>query len=426
MDSPRGTADEAARLFIVDLDELTAMRIKAALRRTDLAVEQVASGQLASRLSRTQERTIVLLDWATERAEERKWLCAAVRRVATPGRCRVIAVGGTHDQLALFDAVDGPADDALCRPFDDGALLLATRRALSGMRDRAGAGTPSQALAEALASHRSGEVAIRSGDVTALIHVHDGDIVWAHVSSAPGTIEDVLASGGLALEEESLSAVKEESRRAGKHLLDVMVGWGLVAEEEAREAARLFVADRVQKALDLPSAVALFLPRARALGGRVRFRASDIPCLCRTGAGTGRPEDEQPPSSVLPQIPLDRDEISRLLELARGLDGSLGAAILDRQTGACLSFVGDLVDSAVTWSHLGTFRALGPTGWDVIATTEEHCFIARPLAHAPSLVLFVAFSLAGLSLGLAKAGVAGIASGTADRAARHPEWRVAG
>lgn len=423
MDSPRGTADEAARLFIVDLDELTAMRIKAALRRTDLAVEQVASGQLASRLSRTQERTIVLLDWATERAEERRWLCAAVRRVATPGRCRVIAVGGTDDQLALFDAVDGPADDALCRPFDDGALLLATRRALSGMRDRAGAGTPSQALAEALASHRSGEVAIRSEDVTALIHVHEGDIVWAHVSSAPGTIEEVLASGGLALEEESLSAVKEESRRAGKHLLDVMVGWGLVAEEEAREAARLFVADRVQKALDLPSAVALFLPRARALGGRVRFRASDIPCLRR---GSDRPEEEQPPLSALRQSPLTRDEISRILELARGLDGSRGAAILDRQTGACLSFAGDLVDSAVTWSHLGTFRALGPTGWDVIATTEEHCFIARPLAHAPSLVLFVAFSLAGLSLGLAKAQIAGIASGAPDRAARLPEWRVAG
>ena len=419
-----GPSGEVTSLFIVDLDDLTASRVRAAVLSTELAVEAVSPGEILERLVRAPRPVIVLLDWSAERVEERRWLCAAMRRAAGPGRCHVIAVGGATDQAALLDAADGPADDALVRPFDDETLLLALRRARRATRDHAGVCPARQALEEALQNPHGGEVAIRSGDVTALIHVHDAHIVWAHVSSAPTRLEDVLAHGGHTLDPEMVAAVKEESRANGKHFLDVLVSWGLLSEEAARESVRRFVAERVQMALELPAASAMFLPRVRAQGGRVRFRASDIPCLTPSAPAQHVAEDEPPPFSALRPLPLSRDAMNGLVGLALQIEGVEGAAVFDRQSGACLCFAGDHIDSAVTWSQLRTCRALGPTAGDVLATTSDRCFVARPLAHAPSLVLCVALSLSGMTVGFARAAIATLTEKTPDRETGDAGWRA--
>lgn len=279
--------------------------------------------------------------------------------------------------------------------------------------------TPRDALKEALSSPGGGEVVIRSGDVAAWIHVQDGHIVWANVSSAPATMDEVTRHGGLALENDTMLAVKEESRATGAHFMEVLVRWGLIGEDRAREAVRAFVGDRVKIALELPDAVGLFLPKVRAHSGRLRFRASEIPSLRdpgnllprAPGADPSQPLDPglgQPLGDRTPPLPLL--EIARIVREAAAMEGSLGAAVLDRRSGACLHHSGADVDTKVAWAQMGALEALGPDAEEVLATAGERCFVTRPLRGTPSLVLFAAVSLASTTLGFARVTVAAIAS----------------
>lgn len=399
----------ATQIMAVDLDDLTLGRLKAAVRGTDLSVSPVSRDEVVLRAAAAAGPIIVLLEWAEESEEEHEQLCHALRRASSPNVCYIVALGGLSDQAALFHAMEGHVDEVLSRPFG-GDLAFRLRQTLRAARGSSAPTSPRGALEEALKSPQGGEVAVRSGDVTAFIHVQDSHVVWANVSSVPASMDEVVRHGDVVLDPELVAAVKEECRSTGAHFMEVLVRWGIIEQERAREAVRAFVADRVKLALELPGAVALFLPRSRRHTERLRFRASEIPSLRvpAVEAPSSSRFDAAPPS--VSRVPLPLVEITGIVNDAMRVDGALAAALLDRKTGASLFHSGADMDMAIAWSQLGTLAALGPSAEDVIGASEERCFITRPLRFAASLALFVTVSLSATTVGLARATIARIAA----------------
>ncbi len=409
----------AARVIAIDVDDLTFGRLKTAVSSTEFAVDKVSCEEALDKVQSGGAFGIVLLEWSHEEHAERARLCEALRRSAGARRLYIVALGGPADHAALLQATQGPADDALNRPFDGDLLLLRLRRALRTMSTAVDVNA-SHALGEAL-SHGSGEVCVRSGDTVARIHVQGGHIVWANLSSAPATIEDVAAHGGVSLDADLIAAVKQECRSTGAHFMDVLVTWGVIEQEHARETVRSFVSERVKLIQELPNAKALFLPSARpqASTERIRFRASEIPTLKLLGASPADSILEVPVPESRKTPALSLGALVELVEAAMRTEGAVSAAVMERGTGACLYHdAGGELDTEIAWSQLSALASLGPGAEEVLALAGSRCFVTRPLRDAPSLILFVSFDSSAISLGLARTAIAAVAAQRGAYAAR--------
>lgn len=400
----------AASVLAVDVDDLTLGRLRVVLRGTEFTVGRASREEALHRVPSEEQPVILLLEWADDGAVERTALCEALRRVAHAERFYILALGGPADHAALLEATEGPANDALSRPFDRELLLVRLRQAVRAMRSAGSAVTPRDALGEAL-EHGRGEVCVRSGDTVARIHVQDGHIVWANLSSAPATMEDVVAHGGVSLDAEIIDAVKQECRATSAHFMDVLVKWGIIEEERARLAVRSFVTDRVGLVLGLPDATALFLPAGpQRHSERMRVSASEIQSLklFRAEAVGDLPAEPPPESRRMPA--LSYDALTDLVKAAMRTKGAIGAAVLERGTGVCLRHAGMEPDTQVAWSQVSALVGLGPSADEVLACAGDRCFITRPLRSTPSLTLFVTLSLSVVSLGFARAVIAQLAA----------------
>lgn len=400
----------AAGVMAIDVDDLTLGRLKAALRGTEFTVGRVSREEALRRVPSEEGPVILLLEWEEDGAVERAALCQALRGVARADRFYVVALGGPAAHAALLHATEGPANDALSRPFDRELLLVCLRQGVRTMQAAVSAVAPRAALDEALL-HGRGEVCVRAGDTVARIHVQDGHIVWANLSSSPSTIEEVVAHGGVTLDAEVIAAVKHECRATSAHFMDVLIKWGLIDEEHAREAVRSFVTDRVSLILDLPGAKALFLPAGPLRHSeRMRFSASEILSLKLLRAATVGDASVEPSPESRRTPALSVDALSDIVKAAMRTPGAIGAAVLERGTGVCLRHAGVEPDTQVAWSQVSALAALGPGAEEVLACAGDHCFITRPLRGAPSLMLFVCVSLSAITLGLARAAIALLAA----------------
>lgn len=406
---PRVSERVGAPLLAVDLDGLTLERLRASVRGTDLELWPVSREGAVEHASSAAGPLVAILEWVEGEEEEAARFCDALRRASRPHRCHVLALGSLAEEAALLRAMEGPCDDVLCRPLG-GDLLFRLLRASRAARAAAAPDTPRDALEEALRSGKEGEVAVRAGEVTAFIHVQDGHVVWANVSSSPASMEEIVRHAGVDLDRDHVAAINEECRSTGAHFMDVLIAWNLIDEARAREAIRAFVADRVERALVLPGAVALFLPRPRPRSERLLFRPSEIPSLRLPAVAEplSMRFDAGPVSQSRAPLPLG--EIAEIVQRAAAIQGAVGAAVLDRKTGASLFHAGAEMDTTVAWSQLTTLASLGPAAEDVMATGAERCFLLRPLRFAPTLAVFVALSLSSTTIGLARATLIRIAS----------------
>ncbi len=219
---------------------------------------------------------IVLLAWNDGQEAEQARLCRALRTIARRGWCYIVALSGLPSPAASTVMADA-VNDVVLRPFGAEVLVRLRRAQRDLQAPRAAPVTPREALQEALESVSGGEVAVRSGDVVGTIHVQNGFLVWANLSSLPATIEDVVRHAGISIEPDVIAAIREESRATRAHFMDVLVNWSLIEPDHAKEALRAFVAERVKLVLDLPGASALFLPKTRRHNETMRFSAEEIP-----------------------------------------------------------------------------------------------------------------------------------------------------
>lgn len=398
-----------ATVLGVELDELTLVKVESALRASELGFAVASRREAVARVQATEGRVVVLLDWSEEREHDRVELCEALRGATRSDRCYIVALGGPSDQSAISRAMGGAANDVLTRPFGDGMLLGRLRKGLRAMEAAGPRASVRATLDEATRDHRTGEVVIRSGDKVAFIHLQEGQIVWAHVSFLPTTIEDVARRAGAALDPSLVTDVREECRLTGANFLDVLVHWGVLDELRAKQALRDMIGERVKVALEMPDAVAFFVPRNRSPSGAFRIRTSEIPQLQvpKTQAGTSqsppRP-DASPPSVATPA------EAGWFVHEAMKTEGALCAAVLDRRSGACLFHVGAQMNAAIAWSLVSALAALGPGADEVLATLGAQCFVTRPLRHSPSCALFVALSSSSTTLGFARIAIARVSA----------------
>lgn len=390
-------------IFAVDLKDRTLARLLAVAKQgAELALKIVGRADLLARLAAPDEAGIVVLEWEAN-AEQ---LCADLRRASAPERCYIVAVANETEREQLQRA-RGVANDVMVLPLAHDHLLERLRwgaRVMEALRSIRG---PRQALEEALESEDGGEVVARSGDVVARIHVRDGSIVWAHVSSAPATLEELVRDAGAPADPDLITALKEECRTTGANFMDVLVRWGMVNEERARATLHAFVTDRVRMVLELPNASALFMPRVRSTGpasvrssqlstlsGPASFRAPQTdPLLDAVGPESNRRPSRRPTF------------MNDLLNEAIATTGATGAALLDRRTGDCLGQVGEDQDPDFMRLQVQMLNALGQDAEEVLASNKEHHFITRSLS-SPHYALFVTLSTSGITLGLARLSIA--------------------
>lgn len=399
-------------VLAADLAQHTAEHVASALYGAEFALELTSRVETVEHIARSEAPEIVLFEWTSD--EDCEDFCAALRRVGSPDRCYVVALGTSADEGSLRQALQGPANDVVAFPTGEDLLVSRLRRGLRFMEALRSVRGPRQALEEALLSEEGGEVAIRSGEVVARIHVRYGTIAWAHVSSAPATLEDLARSAGATVDTELIAALKEECRATRANFMDVLVQWGLVTEQRAQETLRAFVSERVQLALELPSASALFMPRARAYtGAPVSMRSAEIAAFVASGTA-----DRSPPSGQRDSVTEAIGPISSLRRvmapsfagdlLARAMktQGAVCAALLERESGECTSRVGAEIDPELMRAQLRTLCSLGASGGEVLAGGGDRFYMTRSLAGSPAFALFVALSSAETTLGLARATLA--------------------
>ncbi|MBL8683504.1 MAG: hypothetical protein JNK05_30320 [Myxococcales bacterium] len=348
-------------------------------------------------------RVIVGTDWPSEQALMQ--FCHAIRQ-RFGARTRIAAIAGLPQHSPNFYSGAFGVDAIVQRPIGPN-MLFQLRQAFGqdpvDYRPR----DVKAELKRALDDGSTGELVVRSGSASAMIFIEEGHIVWALLSTMPTSLHEVLQYAGLSLDEETLRAVVDESQRKGVHFIEVLVSWGLLSDTSGRDAVRLHVSDRVRMILSLPNPVAMFLPKKRRKQERFRFRSNE---LFRSGDLRPRQSDgalleiDAAREKELPTM----DAINATLAEVMATEGVVGAAIVSRQTGASLAHGGTHIDANVLWSEYALISTLASGARDVMATTDEHCYLMRPLGSVPQLLLFTVISLEQSSLGLARTSLARI------------------
>lgn len=391
-------------VLAVGVDELTRTTLDWALRNTEFRFDIASREDVLARVSdlalgsASGERTIVLIEWSASDEDALLAFCDELRALVPPDRLAVVALGGPGDQAALLHAIERSVTDVVGRPFDE-VLLLARLRLVIASMMRASSMSPQEALREAI-HHGDGEVCVRAGQDVARVHVRSGEIAWAHVSSVPSTFADITSLGGLSLEPDVLDAVKRECRERSVHFMDVLVSWGLIDRERARAALHAFVTSRVQMILDLPGAVALFLPKHPPQSAR-----PSSPDPVSPGPSSVRAPLSFGPSSSPPERPA---WIGDLVRAAMRIEGAVCAAAIERSRVTCVERAGGDLDGRLVWSQVSALASLGPEADEVLASSGPRCVVTRVLPKDPSMALLVSFASSRVSIGLARAAVAGL------------------
>lgn len=388
-------------MLAVGLDALTFERLREMTEGSGLLPAAASPTGAFEQAASPGGTLLVLLGWQRDHEREMAQFCMALRRASRGRPCRVVAVCDVAEREPPPCSAGRGVDDVLLRPFGRD-IVARLRRVLEARESEGQHQTPQQALEESLEERKSGEVVVRSGGVSGVIHVQDGHVVWAHLSSEPTSMREVVSQAGVDLDQHLISAITEECRMRGAHFMDVLVSWGVLDEARGREAIREHVAGRVRLILELPDAVGMFLPRSRRDTARHRFRTSELPVL---RAPSEPPESAEllvaPRSERLAPMPLLK--LAELVRSALSMRGALGAAVFDRKTGVSLLFDGDNVDADIVWTQLTLLSALGPGAEDVMAVANDFGYLLRPLKSASSLALFVVVSLSATTVGLARA-----------------------
>lgn len=389
--------------LVVGTDALTFDQLRLLVADSELVLI-TASAQEAATISAEDfdGRVIVGTDWPSEQALMQ--FCHAIRQ-RFGARARIVAIAGLPQLSPNFYSGAFGVDAIVQRPIGPNVLYQLRQAFGQDPVDYRPRDVKAE-LKRALDDGSTGELVVRSGSASAMIFIEEGHIVWALLSTMPTSLQEVLQYAGLSLDEETLRAVVDESQRKGVHFIEVLVSWGLLSDTSGRDAVRLHVSDRVKMILSLPNPVAMFLPKKRRKQERFRFRSNE---LFRSGDLRPRQSDGvlialDDSSKELPSM----DAINATLAEVMATEGVVGAAIVSRQTGVSIAHGGSHIDANVLWSEYALIATLGNGARDVMATTDEHCYLMRPLGSVPQLLLFTVISLGQSSLGLARTSLARI------------------
>lgn len=362
-------------------------------------VIQARNGAEALKLALSQPAPdILLLDWLMPELSGRQ-VCNLVRASALPTQPYIIFATSRVRAEEAIAALSAGADDLLAKPIP--ADVLTAR--LGVPRTRGSAQGPKQVWLEvARACQRgSGELAVTSGELTARILVHDGRIAWAHLADPTDNLFETLAPGS-GINAETAQAVVRECQSAGTTLSETLVAWGLVDRARLRDALRGWIERKLEAICRMPTPQVLFLPARRVHSRDVLFDLSEVT------PSAWEAEDfrvTEPPVSLSRAPTLipsrgwdaafarctdDTLNVDGLLLACREVQGLLGAALINRDTGGCLGRYGVEMDPDMAWSMIqcvNTAEQSAQVG-ETIVTTRGHFHFAALLDQRSDVLVY--------------------------------------
>lgn len=391
---------QSTRVLVADDEPMTRAILAQAVHRAGFSPVLASDGEQALKLLEGPSAPrLALLDWVMPKLDG----IEVCRRLRVQGRPHVyvLLVSASNRQENVLAGLDAGADGFIAKPFHPSeiiARLKAGERALGTEQNNVS--DIRSVLSDALASLASGEIIIRSGEIIGKILLHQGQIVWVHVSSAAVGLNAALHAEAR-VSRDDLKLVFEECRQTGQNVLDVLLAWQLVDRALLREVVRRFFSQRLAELFSLPNASAFFVPNTRGFDGSISYLPEE---LLPTSEGAAQPPMESPQQSSSAFAVARRVFPEQLLEEAMTFDGAQSMAIFDRNTGQRLAAAGENVDLDVLIASARLCQLLPPADSleDVLLTSSQHYQLFRAVPSSKDLLVYLRLNRASTSLAMAR------------------------
>lgn len=377
--------------------------------RTRHEVVTVEDGVAALSLALAEPFDVLLLDWVMPGLTGPE-LCRRIRAAPLAVQPYVALVTGKNMREEVIEGLSAGADDFLTKPV--ASELLLARLAAVARRPSVRQSSDSIVLAalRAACDQGDGELVIRNGELSARIFLHDGKVAWAHLSDQPGAILDLL-QGDAELRPDDVREVLEECRRTGARLTDTLVAFGLVDRASLRVSLLRWTRRQLEVIRSFTQPQTLFLPKKRRYSEELLFELAELAPLevpprrsvPPPGFDGGAVEASALPFDTSTQDPAALAIVERCLEG----EGVVGAAVLNRQTGACLASRGRSLNPDVAWAHIQTLNVVARQEQveDSVIVTSRHFHLVQLLEPGGDTFAYVVVEVRDVLLAMARVAV---------------------
>lgn len=401
------------RTLIADDDPVTCEMLRRRLEaRIPHSVDVVRDG--ASALAKLEESgpyDVVLLDWMMPEVTGLD-VCRRIRAVESEAQPYVALITAKNLREEILQGLAAGADDCFSKPIAMdvlvGRITAAARRVGNGQRN-ANLGDAICAAAE----QGDGELVVASSDVSARIFFHSGHVAWILLSDHPDGLLDVLHDDA-ALSSEDIRAVIAECRRTGSRITDTLLAFGLVDRASLRVSLLRWMQRQAAAILSLPQARTLFLPKKRRYAEELLFTIDELfpqglpSSERRASFASVAPGPKSGSASVRPLLPPGLDQSHNdIVDRCMQGEGVLGAAVLDRETGARLAQRGNVLNEDVIWTQLQSLNMMDrkETVAEVIIATTSHYHLLRVIEADRKHLAYVVAEARELTLAMLRLNV---------------------
>jgi CheY-like chemotaxis protein len=335
-------------ILVADGDVAVLALASSALSQAGYVVLTARDSAEAIRLAESEPRpNIIILDWGLAGTEVGDF-CNRVRGSGANGYTYIIALAAHARRADAVAALETGADEYMMKPFAVEELV-----ARVGWVQRMLAAVPNKArrlrsLIEKAAHSDGGEVVINKGETVGRVYVHNGEIIWAYISTIPVTITS-LFKDVKEITQDEVNEVLEEARRNGLNFVEVLVLWGFVTQDEAKRAIRHSIRQAIDAMFLLEDPEVVFAPSSRGGWRGPRFSLEEVirPSSPASVTSSGPPVYQRTDGEVrcqfMPRCNVCAQMVPNLsVELRES--GADGVTIVHRTSGAVLAAAGERID----------------------------------------------------------------------------------
>lgn len=333
-----GLTPTRAPILVAEDDPLSRRILLRILRENGHPVIEAADGNLAWEVCRGDDPPrIVILDWMMPGLSGIE-VCQRLRAQPERPYTIVILITAKNRHQDMLEGFAAGVDDFITKPYAPDQLVARVRAAERMLAVAGGAGLAS-ALREAEASP-GGDLLIRDGATVGRVLFHEGKVAWIHLSSAPGSLVEVLAGRVPA---EDVRAVLAEAAASGRNFAEVLIDWDLMDEADLRAQIRDWLRAKLKAVLSLDPWLVMFVPQKRSHNGDLTFSLSEL-----MPAAAPQPAPIAPVVATNTLIEVDASpQVTAVLQDAAAANGVLAAAVFDVVRGICVGRRGTPVDASL-------------------------------------------------------------------------------
>lgn len=406
MSATSDTLGVAMKILIADDDAVARLTLRTLLEHLGHQVVLAENGEHALQVLEDEGAPrLVVLDWVMPGLDGVE-LCRHIRARQGAAYTYVVMVSAKSRRDDVLEAMDAGADDFVSKPY---SLKTMAARIAVGARvldhDVTSPVAAIRTFRTALASD-GGEVVARAGDAVGRVHVAGGQVVWAHLSTEPGSLQDVIADLIPLSREDALSVI-EEARVSGRSFGEVLVEWNFVEADRLRGCLRAWIAKKITAILSLEGVSTFFVPAKRKVSpSTLGFDWAEVSSVVLGPDAEPLPIGRRAISGIGIVVPPPDAVVVAAVEQFDKVDGILSAAVIDRGLGRTLFAKGEPLDEGL---YLALLHALslaelseGSIGEDVILTSDRRIYLTRIVPSRPSIALFAVLERDESNLGMAR------------------------